>query len=182
MDVTYPVVKLSRITRVQTMNDDKSEYALRSYRIIGLTREGTTIRYSLNECDYWLKPTVTFKFVNIDPKASRNDPTAKKVQVATIPYNKYGVPNIGRAAFLEPWSVEKITEWLKDVQGPFDGSVKKGCNLNAHRYSDNRSITVRSVDDFLLPFDEMFETTIRKAIAKQQAKSPELEPKQMQYA
>jgi hypothetical protein len=98
---TYPYRKLDSLYRIKT--PDGKQYLMRLEGWYGLDMNGEEKRISVNEIDFYVKPTVRYDRIPKDPK----EPNGPSIRVGSIVPNNGG-DAVGEKVYLTPYSIEKV--------------------------------------------------------------------------
>jgi hypothetical protein len=100
----YPYRRLDALYKVK---DKGKLYLLRHETWFGLDLAGEEKSISVNDLDYWVKPSVKYEYIPKDPAL----PDGQKIRVGSIQNNKRLDP-VGERQWLTPYSKEKVDEFL----------------------------------------------------------------------
>jgi hypothetical protein len=101
----FPYRRLNSLHKIQTSD---GTFLMRYERWHGLSKAGQEIAISVNDLDYWTRPSVTWDFVPRDPTV-RDGPSIRVGSVRIFNNNEPG----GTRVWLTPFSKEKVDEFLK---------------------------------------------------------------------
>ena len=159
-EAEYPVVNISRLTRVKVGDKD---FLTRIIQIKALDRGGNIITTSYNGLDTYTLPTVVYEFVpkNPDNTSSSNDDDDddNTIRVGRIRYDGHGGEPIGKRVYLQSYSADKVHQILKETPsvGPYDDKIS-GCGLCFQKVGETSPvISINSIEEFTTPdFIELF--------------------------
>jgi hypothetical protein len=159
---TYPRIELFQLHRIKTHSGQ--EYLRRVMMWYGLSQKGTEISRFVNDIDVEIIPAISYvpleDSIQVGRMAEEESYRYGKRTIAKVENDNgiYSGIETGKTIFITPFTAEAVQEAIKYARGSFDDHYN-GCTLELIDENKQHPIAVKSLEEFMQPFDIIWKKT-----------------------
>jgi hypothetical protein len=158
--VDYPFRSISTIFRIKKL--DGSERISTIEQWVGISATGSVVTCPVMDALWYIRPKITYEPRTVEGVLlPRGDNITEQItkRAAIIKTTGYLGEVIGEKVFTHEWNEEIFRSCLNLARGGIQsvGDSNNGCALTLIRENDSHGTSAKTIEDFLLPFDEIWE-------------------------
>jgi hypothetical protein len=156
--VDFPYRQITQMKRIMV---NGKEFFSTEEQIFGITNIAAVVSLPIPNMHWFTRPHIEIALRNADGtilQQGYNISDQPTTQVSMTSITPDGECN-GRREYITPFSVEIVNSACKQIRGQL-GDANNGCSMSLYRDGVRSGTTVKTLDDFLAPFDSIWERNI----------------------